>query len=57
MYVGIWDFLIPEQEQPHVGACEDLSQQARDDLNFMSKIITSNESFGYNFEPATKQRC
>lgn len=37
-----------------VGACEDLSKPDRDDLNFMLRIINSDESFVDSYDPETK---
>ena len=48
--------LTPEQKQHRVKVCEDLHRQARDDPTFMSRIITSDESWVYGYDPGTKQK-
>ncbi len=35
----MWDFLMPEQKQHHVGVCENFHQQAWEDPNFMLRVI------------------
>jgi len=37
-------------------ACWELKQQARDDPNFISSIITGHETWVYGYDPETKQQ-
>jgi hypothetical protein len=36
--------------------CREIKQQARDDPNFISSIITCDETWGYGYDPETKQQ-
>jgi histone-lysine N-methyltransferase SETMAR len=36
--------------------CKELKDQARDDPNFISKVITGDESWVYGYDPETKQQ-
>ena len=46
--------VIPEQKQYRVEVCEDLLQQARNDLTFMSRIITGDENWNYGYDEENK---
>jgi len=39
-----------------VSVCTELKQQARDDPNFISNIITGDKTWGYGYDPETKQQ-
>jgi hypothetical protein len=39
-----------------VSVCRGLKQQARDDLNIISNIITDDETWVYGYDPETKQQ-
>jgi hypothetical protein len=39
----------------HVSVCRELKQQAKDDPNFISSIITGDETWVYGYDPETKQ--
>jgi len=47
--------LIDDQKALRVSVCRELKQQARDDANFISNIITGDETWVYGYDPATKQ--
>ncbi|XP_008294029.1 histone-lysine N-methyltransferase SETMAR-like isoform X2 [Stegastes partitus] len=48
--------LTPEQKQQRVKVCDDLRQQAQDDPTFMSRIITGEEIWVYDYHTETKQQ-
>jgi histone-lysine N-methyltransferase SETMAR len=48
--------LSNDQKAHRVSACRELKQQARDDPNFISNIITSDETGVYVYDPETKQQ-
>jgi hypothetical protein len=48
--------LSDDQEALCVSVCRELKQQARDDPNFISSIITGDETWVYVYDPETKQQ-
>ena len=46
--------LSAEQKDDHVSVCTDLRDQAQNDPNFMSSLITGNECWVYGYEPGNK---
>jgi histone-lysine N-methyltransferase SETMAR len=48
--------LSDDQKTHRVSVCRKLKQQARDDPNFSSNIITGDETWVYGYEPETKQQ-
>jgi len=48
--------LSEDQKTLHVSVCRELKQQARDDPNFISIIITGDETWVYEYDPETKQQ-
>jgi hypothetical protein len=48
--------LSDDQKACHVSVCMELKQQARDDPNFISKIMTGDEKWVYGYDPETKQQ-
>jgi histone-lysine N-methyltransferase SETMAR len=46
--------LSDDQKALHISVCREL-KQARDDLNFISNIITGDETWVYGYDPETKQ--
>jgi hypothetical protein len=47
--------LSDDQKALRVSVCRELKQQARDDPNFVSNIITSDETWVYGYDHETKQ--
>ena len=47
--------LTAEQKDDHVSICTDLRERAQNDPNFMSSVITGDESWVYGYDPETKQ--
>jgi histone-lysine N-methyltransferase SETMAR len=48
--------LSDDQKAHRVSVCRELKQQARDDPNFISSIITGDETWMYGYDPETKQQ-
>jgi histone-lysine N-methyltransferase SETMAR len=48
--------LSDDQKAHRVSVCRELKKQARDDPNFISNIITGDETWGYGYDPETKQQ-
>jgi hypothetical protein len=48
--------LSVNQKALSVSVCRELKQQARDDPNFISNIITGYETWVYGYDPETKQQ-
>jgi histone-lysine N-methyltransferase SETMAR len=49
--------LLSENQKAHcVSVCRELKQRARDDSNFISNIITGDETWVYGYDPETKQQ-
>jgi histone-lysine N-methyltransferase SETMAR len=48
--------LSDNQKALRVSVCRELKQQARDDPNFISNIITGDETWVYGYNPETKQQ-
>jgi len=48
--------LSDDQKALRVSICWELKQQARDDPNFISNIITGDETWVYGYDPETKQQ-
>ena len=48
--------LSDDQKALRVSVCRELKQQARDDPNFISNIITGDETWVYGYDPETKQQ-
>jgi hypothetical protein len=44
------------QKEHRVAVCRELKDKARDDPNFISKVITGDESLVYGYDPETKQQ-
>ena len=42
--------LMVEQKDDHVSVCTDLSQRAQNNPNFVSSVITSDESWVYGYD-------
>ena len=47
--------LMAEQKDDRVSICTDLREQAQSDPNFMSSVITGDESWVYRYDLETKQ--
>jgi len=47
--------LTVEQKDDRVSICTDLRERAQNNPNFMSSVITGDESWVYGFDPDTKQ--
>jgi len=47
--------LMAEQKDERVSICTDLREWAQNDPNFMSSVITGDESWVYGYDPETKQ--
>jgi len=47
--------LTAEQKDDRVSLCTDLREQAQNDPNFMSLVVTVDESWVYRYDPETKQ--
>jgi histone-lysine N-methyltransferase SETMAR len=47
--------LTPEQKEHRVTVCQDLRKRATDNPSFMSRIITSDKSRVYGYDPETKR--
>jgi len=48
--------LLSNEQQDHwVQVCTKLQKAVRHDLNFLSRVITGDESWLYNYDPETKQ--
>jgi hypothetical protein len=48
--------LTTDQKQQHVNICEELHQITFDDATFLSRVITSDKSWTYAYNPETKQQ-
>jgi hypothetical protein len=48
--------LSDNQRVHHVSVCRELKQQVRDVPNFISYIITGDETWVYGYDPETKQQ-
>jgi histone-lysine N-methyltransferase SETMAR len=48
--------LSDNQKDLHVSVCSELKQQARDDPNFISNIITGDETWVYGYDPEIKKQ-
>jgi hypothetical protein len=48
--------LNDDQKALRVSVCRELKQQARDDPNFISSIMTGDETWVYDYDPETKQQ-
>jgi len=48
--------LTADQRQRRVNVCTELRQLASDDENFLSRVITDDESWVYVYDPETKQQ-
>jgi hypothetical protein len=47
--------LSDDQKALRASVCRELKQQAKDDPNFISNIITGDETLVYDYDPETKQ--
>jgi hypothetical protein len=45
-----------DQKAHRISVCRELKQQTRDDPNFISNIITGDETWVYAYDPETKQQ-
>jgi len=48
--------LSDDQKALSISVCRELRQQARDDPNFISNVITSDETWVYGYDPEAKQQ-
>jgi len=46
--------LSDDQKAHRISVCRELKQQAKDDPNFISSIITGDETWVYGYDPETK---
>jgi hypothetical protein len=49
-------FLTADQKQQRVNICEELCEIASDDTTLLSRVITGDESWTYDYDPGTKQQ-
>jgi len=47
--------LLMAEQDDRVSICTDLRERAQNDLNFMSSVITGDESWVYGYDPERKQ--
>jgi len=47
--------LTKDQKNTHLTLCQELKNQIESDPNFLSKVITGDESWCYGYDPETKQ--
>ena len=47
--------LTQDQKNTHLTLCQELKNQIESDPNFLSKVITGDESWCYGYDPETKQ--
>jgi len=47
--------LLTAEQDDHISICTDLHERAQNDPNFMSSVITGDESWVYGYDPETKQ--
>jgi hypothetical protein len=47
--------LTDDQKQHQLEVCMELKEQVRNDPDFLSKVITGDESWIYGHDPETKQ--
>ncbi|PNF35236.1 hypothetical protein B7P43_G06872 [Cryptotermes secundus] len=45
-----------EQKQHRLEVCRELQQQLQEDPNFLSKVVTGDESWVYGYDPKSKQQ-
>ncbi|PNF17714.1 hypothetical protein B7P43_G07366 [Cryptotermes secundus] len=45
-----------EQKQHRLEVCRELQQQLQEDPNFLSKVVTGDESWVYGYDPESKQQ-
>ena len=45
-----------EQKQHRLEVCRELQQQLQEDPNFLSKVVTGDESWIYGYDPESKQQ-
>jgi len=48
--------LTPEQKEHHVAICQELRHRAVDDPSFISRVITGDETWVYEYDPEAKQQ-
>ena len=48
-------FLNNDQRDHRIQVCTELQEAVRHDPNFLSGVITGNESWVYGYDPETKQ--
>jgi len=48
--------LRDDKKAHRVAVCSELKQKTRDDPNFISNIITGDETWKYGYDPETKQQ-
>jgi hypothetical protein len=46
--------LSDDQKALRISVCRELKQQAREDPNFISNVITGDEIWVYGYDPETK---
>jgi histone-lysine N-methyltransferase SETMAR len=54
--ISVPRLLSDDKKALRVSVCRELKQQARDDPNFISNIITNDETWVYGYDPETKQQ-
>ena len=47
--------LTQDQKNTHLTLCQELKNQIESDPNFLSKVITGDESWCYGYDPEAKQ--
>jgi len=47
--------LTQDQKNTHLTLCQELKNQVESDPDFLSKVITGDESWCYGYDPETKQ--
>jgi hypothetical protein len=50
-------FLTTDQKQQHVNVCEELCLITYSDAAFLSRVVTGDESWIYDYDPKAKQQC
>jgi hypothetical protein len=49
--------LLSDDQKIHcISVCREIKQQVRDDPNFISSIITGDETWVFGYDPETKQQ-
>jgi hypothetical protein len=48
--------LTEEQKNKHVNVYRDLQEQLKNDPQFLTKVVTGDESWCYGYDPESKQQ-